>query len=131
MEICKGDGPFHGCVFSRSMNQEYPRKCVKCGNPEQAELIQLTKHFVPNDKTRVRNFSMIRHAEACVNVYDKDCMGCKSVGADFMLTFGSTIDVLDGNNQITACEGPKHVDVFITRKQAEGLFVQLSKKLYL
>lgn len=56
-------------------------------------------------------------------------MGCQATGADFMLTFGSTIDVLGGNNRILLSEGPKHVDVFITESQARGLLKQLKEKL--
>ena len=26
-------------MYSRSMNQEYPRKCVKCGEPEKANFL--------------------------------------------------------------------------------------------
>lgn len=112
-----------GCVYSRTMNQKYPRECVKCGKPEVAGS--------DRSKSKVKNFSLIRHNESCINVYDKGCNGCVSTGADFMLTFGSTIDILDGNNEIIECEYPKHVDVFITKDQAIGLLQQLENKLSL
>ena len=138
MEVCSGDGPFHGCVYSRSIDQEYPRKCAKCGISEQAVDGWLTK-VMPEEflkpkmvllaDSQIKNMSLLRHEKSCINVYDKDCIGCQTVGADFMLTVGSTVDVLGGNNQTIGCEGPKHVDIFITEKQALGLLEQLQKKV--
>lgn len=135
-EVCSGDRPFHGCIYSRSIDQEYPRKCIKCSVSEQAAVEQvltewagIKPHFVSLENSKVKNFSMVRHEQSCINVYDKGCNGCISTNADFMLTFGSTIDVLGGNNKAIDCEGLKHVDVFITEKQARGLLEQLKRKL--
>jgi len=29
--------PMHTCIYSRTMNQEYPRKCIQCGKVEALE----------------------------------------------------------------------------------------------
>lgn len=79
--------------------------------------------------TKVHNFSLVPHPTACVNAYSKECYGCQSVGADIMLTFGSEITPLGGNNQPLEVEPLKHVDVFLTKKQAEHLHAQLTKVL--
>jgi hypothetical protein len=81
------------------------------------------------ENSKVLNFSLVKHPKSCVRVYSDGCMGCQSTGADIMLTFGSTISPLDGNNQEVGVEYPKHVDVFLTKAQAEGLLKELTKAL--
>lgn len=76
----------------------------------------------------VRNFAM-HHLDANVRAYGKSVNGCEQTGADVMLTFGSKIAVLDGNNQPMQIEKLRHVDVFLSRKQAEGLLKELQEVL--
>ncbi len=79
--------------------------------------------------TNVPNFTLVPHQDSCVNAYNNQCGGCQSTGSDIMITFGSTVSVLDGNNKIVNQEYPKHVDVFLTQKQAARLVEQLQKAL--
>ena len=55
--------------------------------------------------------------------------GCEQTGADVMLTFGSEIKVLNGNNIPVRREALRHVDVFLNRRQAEGLQKELTRVL--
>lgn len=79
--------------------------------------------------SKVKNFSLVNQPESCVNAYDQDCLGCKAVGADIMLTFGSNIEVLGSNNKSEGTETYRFVDVFLTKIQAEHLLKQLQKSL--
>lgn len=77
----------------------------------------------------VPNFTLVPFTESCVNVYGKDCLGAKAAKADVMLTFGSTIAPMDGNNTVLSTLYPTHIDVFLTENQAQGLLEQLKVML--
>lgn len=36
---CKPTDGVENCMYSRSMHQEYPRKCVRCGKPEVTDWV--------------------------------------------------------------------------------------------
>ena len=79
-------------------------------------------------QSETKNFAL-HNFNSNVRVYPKSCQGTGMTGADIMLTFGSKIAVLDGNNRPTAIEYPRHVDVFLNRKQAEDLLKELAQAL--
>ena len=39
--------PIHTCTYSRTMNQEYPRKCVHCGKVEALDTKQVCENAAP------------------------------------------------------------------------------------
>lgn len=85
----------------------------------------VTAAFKTYDQTLIHNFSIHQHDDSCVRAYSDKVGGCKSTGADVMLTFGSTVSPLDGNNKVIENYRPSHIDVFINREQAERLIHEL------
>ncbi len=77
--------------------------------------------------SELKSFSIHKHEDSCANVYSR-CIGTEAVGADFMLSFGGTIDVLK-NNQVVSIDTRKVVDVFLSREQAFNLMHNLKNAL--
>lgn len=77
--------------------------------------------------SELRSFSIHKHEDSCVNVYSR-CIGTQSVGADFMLSFGATIDVLK-NNQTVSIDTSKVVDVFLSKDQLHNLYKSIKNAL--
>ena len=91
------------------------------------DVLQKKTIFKGTDDTKVHNFSIHDHENSCIRAYAKYIGGCKSTKCDVMLTFGSTISVRGGNNRVLEVNGPAHIDVFVSQKQAEGLIEELTK----
>ena len=62
------------------------------------------------------------HKKNNITVHDKNCLGCKAIKSDFMLSFGGIdpIDELDGNNEKMG-EREHILDIFINETQAKKL----------
>ena len=95
------------------------------------KMSEVKKQFVPYEDTQIKNFSIHENSTSRVRVYNKNCGGCISTKADVMLTFGSTVNVLDGNNKTTDIEITKHIDAFINYEQAKILYEELKDVLKL
>jgi hypothetical protein len=78
-------------------------------------------------KNSFRNF--ILDVKANIRAYGSGCGGCQAVKKDVMITFGSKIHVLDGNNKVVATEDNQHVDVFMDKQQARNFYKELGKLL--
>ena len=61
-------------------------------------------------------------------VHNKNCIGCKDTDSFAMLSIGTNINILDGNNTIESTESGV-VDIFINEEQASQLYEGLSKLL--
>ena len=85
--------------------------------------------FVSYENSLVKNFSLSQIPQASVAVHKKDCLGCQATNSEIMLTFGSEIMVLNGNNQPIVHEELKHVDVFLNKEQAQKLLKKLQEAL--
>jgi hypothetical protein len=86
------------------------------------------KYCPSSEESLVGNFA-IHDLDSCVTVHHSTVQGCEQTGADVMLTFGSEIKVLNGNNIPVRREALRHVDVFLNRRQAEGLQKELTRVL--
>lgn len=80
-------------------------------------------------ENKLANLSLINHPQSRVNAYGEECLGCQATGAKVMLTVGSTISVLNSNNQEVRQIYPEHIDIFLTNEQAQDLINQLKKVL--
>lgn len=84
------------------------------------------KYCPSSEDSLVKNFAL-HTVDSYVNAYGSSVCGCEQTGADVMLTFGSEIVVLNGNNLPIRVETLRHIDVFLNRRQAEGLLRQLTR----